>query len=140
MTVSTQEEINVLMAECSAIEAQLLAKRKDLESAVMSKLTADGKQHPLSSFLGTVATYDRPHKWQAPRSSVLTEDDLKHYGYLSFNGIVTGAQVNSLYHEPCYDDNDTFYSFAIPEEWSEVPEGHRIPIEEVYELLIFKIQ
>lgn len=140
MTVSTQEEINVLMAECSAIEAQLLAKREALEAAVMSKLTADGKQHPLSSFLGTVATYDRPHKWQAPRSSVLSEEDLKHYGYLQFNGIVTGAQVNSLYHEPRYDDNDTFYSFAIPEEWSEVPDGHRIPIEEVYELLIFKIQ
>jgi len=140
MTVSTQEEINVLMAECSKLESQLRAKREALEMAVISKLTADGKQHPLSSFLGKVATYDRPHKWQDPSSSVLTEDDLKNYSYLSFNGIVTGAQVNSLYHEPRYDDNDTFYSFAIAEEWSEIPKGHYIPIEEVYEMLIFKIQ
>lgn len=140
MNVSTQEEINVLMDECSAIESQLLTKREALEAAIMSKLTADGKQHPLSSFLGAVATYDRPHKWEAPHSYILSEDDLKHYSYLSFNGIVTGADVNSLYHESYYNDKDTFYSFAIPEEWSEVPKGHRIPIGEVYELLIFKIQ
>lgn len=139
MPVATQDDINALLQECQTLEGQLKNKKAELKTAIISKLTEDGKQHPLESFLGKSAIYDRPRKWDDPRTYSFTEDNIKRYGYLWFNGIVSGKEINTIYHDPRYNDEDLFYSFIIPDEDSEVEKGEMVPIDDVYELLLFKI-
>lgn len=142
MTLITDDTIAALTNECKELEVQFRAKQEELENAILNKLTSDGKKHPMSSFLGQVAIYDRPHKWTSPKTLIFNEDTLNTHEYLDFNGIFTGEEINSLYTEfdiPPYNPTEQFYTFAIPEEWSKIKKGHRIPINEVYELLIFKV-
>jgi hypothetical protein len=139
MSINEQNEIGVLTAQCKELEAQLSCKQNELEKAIMRKLTNDGQQHPLVSFLGQMATYDRPNKWAQPRSYEFTQKEADGYSYLAFNGIISGADVNSIYERPHYKSTDQFYSFVIPEELSEVKKGQPVPISDIYELLMFKV-
>lgn len=141
MNIKEHDEIAVLAAQCKLLEAQLSEKRDELQKAVIRKLTNDGRQHPLASFLGKMATYDRPNKWGKPSSFEFTEAELNSRNYLKFNGIVTGEEVNKLYDMPIYKKSAQFYSFVIPEEWAdELVDGEPVPINMVYELMIFEIR
>lgn len=141
MPVDAQDEILLLTQQCKDIEQQLADKRNQLEQAIIRKLTDDGKQHPMSSFIGQLATYDRPHKWGKPQSRVFKEEDVNSYKYLKFNGIVSGDSINSLYSTSHYKKTAQFYSFVIPEEYADdLVEGQPVPMKSVYELLIFEIR
>lgn len=141
MTIVSTDEITVLTAQCKELETQLSSKRDELQNAIIRKLTNDGQQHPLASFVGKMATYDRPHKWGKPRSHEFTEKDVNDYKYLKFNGIVTGEQLNELYDTSVYKKVAQFYSFVIPEEWAdELVVGEPVPMNAVYELLIFEVK
>lgn len=141
MTIVTTDEITVLTAQCKELETQLAAKRNELRNTIIRKLTDDGKHHPLVSFLGKMGTYDRPRKWGKPRSNEFTQEDADNKKYLKFNGIVTGEEINTLYDRPLYKKVAQFYSFVIPGEFAdELVEGEPVPINDVYELLIFEVK
>ena len=140
MTIVTTDEITVLSAQCKELETQLSNKRDELQKAIIRKLTDDGKHHPLASFVGKMATYDRPRKWSMPRSHEFTEADVTSHKYLKFNGIVTGEQLNGLYETSVYKKVAQFYSFVIPDEFAdELVNGEPVPLNDVYELLIFEV-
>lgn len=141
MTIVTTDEITVLTAQFKDLEAQLSAKRDELRNAIICKLTDDGKHHPLVSFIGKMGTYDRPRKWGKPRSNEFTQEEADSLKYLTFNGIVTGEELNTLYERPLYKKVAQFYSFVIPEEFAdELVKGEPVPINDVYELLIFEVK
>lgn len=140
MTIVTTDEITVLSAQCKELETQLSNKRDELQKAIISKLTDDGKHHPLVSFIGKMSTYDRPRKWGKPQSEEFTKEDADNKKYLKFNGIVTGEEINTLYKRPLYKKVAQFYSFVSPEEFADaLVNGEPVPLNDVYELLIFEV-
>lgn len=139
MTKPTQLEIDTLYQECSALEAQLAAKKEVLQNTIMAKLTAEGAETPMHSFVGKPFINDRPHKWQDPRHSVFTEESLKRFSYLEFNGIMTGEDLNAGYFEPQFKPEDKFYAFVTPDEACDYPDVKPLHMNDVYEIVLFPI-
>lgn len=139
MTQPTQIEIDKLAQECAVLETQLAEKKTALQATIMAKLTAEGAEHPMHSFVGKPFIHDRPHKWQDPRNSVFTEESLKRFSYLEFNGIMTGAAVNAGYFEEQFNPDDKFYAFVVPDEACDYPDVKPLQMVDVYEIVLFPL-
>lgn len=140
MTQPTQLEIDQLAQECAMLEAQLAEKKTALQETIMARLTAEGAAHPMHSFVGQPFVYDRPHKWQDPRHDVFTEESLKRFSYLDFNGIMTGADVNAGYFETRFNDDDKFYAFVVPDEACDYPDVKPLQMVDIYEIVLFPLK
>lgn len=140
--------VNEINSEIERLEELLASKKKERNDILRDNLAKTASLYSLASFVGQEYIYDRPQKWNSPKTEILEEKSAQNLSYLRFNGIVSGFEINELYNcaEHLYyfavETEANFASFVIPDEDFEEDESNKglpIPLGRVWELLLVKV-